>query len=52
VARCYAWKGELQKALELQAEAVELATADPKMDPTMLAGLKKALEEYKAKNAQ
>ncbi len=46
VARCYAWKGDLKKAIELQTKAVENA------EGPMKAELQKALDEYKAKSAQ
>jgi thiol-disulfide isomerase/thioredoxin len=43
VARCYAWKGDLAKAVELQSRAVELAGEE------RAGSLKSTLEEYRAK---
>jgi hypothetical protein len=46
VARCYAWKGEMAKAIEIQTKAVSVAKDQ------MKESLQKTLDEYKAKSAQ
>lgn len=44
LARCYHWKGEIKKAIEIQTKAVEKAVDNPEM----LGELQRVLDSYKA----
>ncbi|HEX5136108.1 MAG TPA: redoxin family protein [Planctomycetota bacterium] len=48
LARCYHWKGDLEKAIEIQTKAVEKAADDPEM----LGDLQRTLDSYKAEAAE